>query len=103
MRDLSGGNQQKVALARLLFHEVDVALLDEPTRGIDVKSRADVYRIIDELAEGGRAVLVVSSQFPELLAVCDRIAVLHRGRLGAALPVGELDEHRLVREAAGAA
>lgn len=103
VRDLSGGNQQKVALARLLFHQVDVALLDEPTRGIDVKSRADVYRIIDELAESGRAVLVVSSQFPELLAVCDRIAVLHRGRLGAPLPVSELDEHRLVREAAGAA
>lgn len=103
VRDLSGGNQQKVALGRLLHHDVDIALLDEPTRGIDVKSRADVYGIIDELAGQGKAVLVVSSHFPELLAVCDRIAVMHRGRLGEALPASELDEHGLVKRAAGAA
>lgn len=101
VRALSGGNQQKVALGRLLHHEVDVALLDEPTRGIDVKSRADVYAIIDELASQGKAVLVVSSHFPELLAICDRIAVMHRGRLAAATPVAELTEHRLMLDAAG--
>ena len=102
VRDLSGGNQQKVALARLLHHDVDVALLDEPTRGIDVKSRAEVYAMIDDLARSGKAVLVVSSQFSELLAVCDRIAVMRRGRLGSATPVAELDEHRLALDAAGA-
>ena len=100
--ELSGGNQQKVALARLLYHDVDVLLLDEPTRGIDVRSRAEVHRLIGELAGSGKAVLVVSSQLPELLAVCDRIAVMHRGVLGEARPSGERDEHALLSEATGA-
>ncbi|HEX6765806.1 MAG TPA: sugar ABC transporter ATP-binding protein, partial [Polyangiaceae bacterium] len=100
--ELSGGNQQKVALARLLYHDVDVLLLDEPTRGIDVRSRAEVHRLIGELAKGGKAVLVVSSQLPELLAVCDRIAVMHRGVLGEARPSGERDELALLSEATGA-
>ena len=80
--DLSGGNQQKVAIARLLHHDVDVLLLDEPTRGIDVGSKALIYRVIDELACRGKAVLLVSSYLPELLGVCDRIAVMCRGVLG---------------------
>ena len=104
--ELSGGNQQKVAIARLLHHDVDVLLLDEPTRGIDVGSKAQVYRLIDELATGGdgrppRAILMVSSYLPELLGVCDRIAVMHRGRLGAARPVAGLTEHELMLEATG--
>jgi ribose transport system ATP-binding protein len=102
-RELSGGNQQKIALARLLYHDVDVLLLDEPTRGIDVASRYEVFRLIDELARSGKAVLLVSSQFPELLALADRIAVMHRGVLGAARDVAERTEAALVREAAGAA
>jgi len=100
--DLSGGNQQKVALARLLYHDVDVLLLDEPTRGIDVRSRAQVYRVIDELAARGRGLLVVSSYLPELLGVCDRIAVMRRGRLGPARPVADLDQHAVLMEATGA-
>ncbi len=100
--DLSGGNQQKVALARLLYHDVDVYLLDEPTRGIDVASRAAIYRLIDELAGRGSAVLMVSSYLPELLGVCDRIAVMRRGTLGRAKPVRELDQHTVMTEAAGA-
>jgi ribose transport system ATP-binding protein len=102
VRDLSGGNQQKVALARLLHHDVDVLLLDEPTRGIDVRSRAEIYRVIDELALAGKAVLVVSSHFPELLGIADRIAVMRRGALGAARPASELDEHALIADATGA-
>jgi len=105
---LSGGNQQKVALARLLHHEVDVLLLDEPTRGIDVASKAQIYALMDALATGAtqaggrpRAVLMVSSYFPELLGVCDRIAVMCRGRLGPVRDVREWDQHRLLREAAG--
>src|SRR5204863_246744 len=80
---LSGGNQQKVALARLLHHDVDVLLLDEPTRGIDVASKAQIYALVDDLvsATKAKAVLLVSSYFPELLGVCDRIAVMSRGRL----------------------
>ncbi len=76
---LSGGNQQKVALARLLHQRAEVLLLDEPTRGIDVMSKAQIYELIGELARQGKAVLFVSSYFPELLGVCDRIAVFHRG------------------------
>jgi len=98
--ELSGGNQQKVALARLLHHDVDVLLLDEPTRGIDVGSKVEVYRLIGELAASGKAVLFVSSYVPELLGVCDRIAVMHRGRLGAARPAAEWTEAGLLDAAA---
>ncbi len=96
---LSGGNQQKVAIARLLHHDVDVLLLDEPTRGIDVGSKAEIYRLIDELACAGKAVLLVSSYLPELLGVCDRIAVMSKGRLHPARPVSEIDEHAIMLEA----
>jgi ribose transport system ATP-binding protein len=103
---LSGGNQQKVALARLLHHDVDVLLLDEPTRGIDVASKAQIYQLIDELVSSSRtdrkAVLLVSSYFPELLGVCDRIAVMSRGRLSPARPASEWTEHALLMEASGA-
>jgi ribose transport system ATP-binding protein len=101
--DLSGGNQQKVAIARLLHHDADVLLLDEPTRGIDVGSKAEIYRVIDELACRGKAVLVVSSYLPELLGICDRIAVMCRGVLGPARPVGETNEHKIMAEAIGSA
>jgi ribose transport system ATP-binding protein len=97
--ELSGGNQQKVALARLLHHDVDVFLLDEPTRGIDVGSKAQIYALVDRLARDGKAVLVVSSSLPELLGVCDRVAVMRRGELGQARPARELDEHALLLEA----
>ena len=100
--DLSGGNQQKVAVGRLLHHDVDVLLLDEPTRGIDVGSKAQIYRVIDDLAARGKAILMVSSYLPELLGVCDRVAVMCRGELQPARPVGELDEHRIMTEATGA-
>jgi ribose transport system ATP-binding protein len=100
-RDLSGGNQQKVCFSRLLQHGLDVLLLDEPTRGVDVGSRADLYRIIDQLAARGNAVLMVSSYLPELLGVCDRISVMVRGRLGPARPADECSEHELLLEATG--
>jgi ribose transport system ATP-binding protein len=105
---LSGGNQQKIALARLLHHGVDVLVLDEPTRGIDVASKAQIYRLIDDLVRNpdspgrGKAVLIVSSYFPELLALCDRIAVMSRGRLGVPRPASDWTEHALVLEASGA-
>jgi ribose transport system ATP-binding protein len=87
--ELSGGNQQKVALGRLLHQGADVLLLDEPTRGVDVGSKAEIYRLIGDLAARGKAVLFVSSYLPELLGVCDRLAVMVRGRLSAARPVAE--------------
>jgi ribose transport system ATP-binding protein len=100
--ELSGGNQQKVQLARLLHHDVDVLLLDEPTRGIDLMSKAEIARICDELASRGKAILLVSSWLPELLGMADRIAVMDRGRLGLARPVSEWDSASLLREAVGA-
>jgi ribose transport system ATP-binding protein len=98
---LSGGNQQKVALARLLHADVDVLLLDEPTRGIDVGSKAQIYRLIDELAARGKAVLMISSYIPELLGVCDRIAVMSRGKLGETRERSKWDEHQLLAAAIG--
>jgi ribose transport system ATP-binding protein len=104
--ELSGGNQQKVALGRLLYHDVDVLLLDEPTRGIDVGSKAQIYALLDSLvsesAPRSRAVLLISSYLPELIGLCDRIAVMRKGRLGPARPATELTEHQLVMEATGA-
>jgi ribose transport system ATP-binding protein len=99
--ELSGGNQQKVALARLLHQEADVLLLDEPTRGVDVGSKAEIYRLIGELAAQGKAILWVSSYLPELLGVCDRLAVMARGRLGTARPVGEWTRQEIMAQATG--
>jgi ribose transport system ATP-binding protein len=96
---LSGGNQQKVALARLLHHDCDVFLLDEPTRGIDVRSKGEIYGQIDALATKGKAVLVVSSWLPELLGLCDRIAVMRRGTLGQARRTEDWSEEKLLKEA----
>ncbi|CAN5674368.1 sugar ABC transporter ATP-binding protein [soil metagenome] len=98
---LSGGNQQKVALARLLHQEADVLLLDEPTRGIDVGSNAEIYRMIGDLASQGRAILMVSSYLPELLGICDRLAVMSRGVLSASRPVEEWTEHAVMEVATG--
>jgi ribose transport system ATP-binding protein len=105
VQELSGGNQQKVALARLLHHDVDVLVLDEPTRGIDVGSKAQIYALMDRLvadAAHPRAILLVSSYLPELLGLCDRIAVMRRGRLTPPRPAGEWDEHALMLAATGA-
>src|SRR5207249_1929650 len=95
--ELSGGNQQKVALGRLLHQEADVLLLDEPTRGVDVGSKAEIYRLIGELAAQGKAVLFVSSYLPELLGVCDRLAVMTRGRLGPVRPAAEWTPEEIMR------
>lgn len=84
---LSGGNQQKIALARLLHQDADVLLLDEPTRGIDIGSKAVVYRTIARCAARGKAVLMISSYLPELFGLCDRLAVMRRGRLSEARPI----------------
>ena len=99
---LSGGNLQKVALARLLYTRADVLLLDEPTRGIDVGAKVDLYRAIGQLAAAGKAIVMVSSYLPELLGTCDRIAVMCRGRLGPARPVTEVDPTSIMKEATGA-
>jgi ribose transport system ATP-binding protein len=98
---LSGGNQQKVAIGRLLHHETDVLLLDEPTRGIDVASKSQIYHLIGELAQSGKAVIFVSSYLPELLGVCDTIAVMCRGVICVARPASEWTEHSIIAAAIG--
>jgi ribose transport system ATP-binding protein len=99
--DLSGGNQQKVALARLLHQEAEVLLLDEPTRGIDVGSKADIYALLGQLAAQGKAILWISSYLPELLGVCDTLAVMHRGHLGPKRPVGAWTPEAIMHAATG--
>jgi len=100
---LSGGNQQKVALGRLLHHQARIFLLDEPTKGVDVGSKAQIYHLMCDLAEQGKAVLFISSYLPELLGVCDTIAVMSRGTLAACRPVEEWTEHGIIRAAMGQA
>jgi ribose transport system ATP-binding protein len=95
---LSGGNQQKVAFARLLHSECKLFILDEPTRGVDVGSKAEIYRLIDEAAKNGAAVLLASSYLPELLGVCDRIGVMNRGRLVGIFDAKSTTSEELVAE-----
>ena len=101
--ELSGGNQQKVALARLLEHPARIFLLDEPTRGIDVGSKAQIYQLVSELAAAGKAVVVVSSYLPELLGLCDTIGVMCRGELAAVRPRASWNENEIMRVATGSA
>jgi ribose transport system ATP-binding protein len=98
---LSGGNQQKVALGRLLHQDADVLLLDEPTRGVDVGSKAEIYQLIGELAARGKAILFVSSYLPELLGVCDTLAVMARGRLSRVRPAAEWTAEQVMAHATG--
>jgi ribose transport system ATP-binding protein len=99
---LSGGNQQKVAIARLLQHPARIFLFDEPTRGIDVGSKAQIYELIGRLAASGKAVIVVSSYLPELLGLCDTIGVMCRGELAGIRARAAWDEAEIMRVATGA-
>ncbi len=101
VQSLSGGNQQKVAIARLLHQRATILLLDEPTRGIDIGSKAEVYEVIARQAEAGCAVLLVSSYLPELFGLCDRLAVMCRGQLTEARPIGEWTPERVLATAIG--
>ena len=93
---LSGGNQQKVAIARVLHQAADLLLLDEPTRGIDVGTKAEIYRLIGELAASGKSIILVSSYLPELLAICDSVGVMSRGRLREVRPASQWSEHEIL-------
>ncbi len=102
VRTLSGGNQQKVALGRLFHQDADVLLLDEPTRGIDIGSKAQIYEAVASAARRGKGVLMVSSYLPELLGMCDRLAVMSRGRLSPARPVADWTPASVMEAAIGA-
>ena len=90
---LSGGNQQKVVIAKWLFQEADILFLDEPTRGIDVGAKTEIYRLINEMVKEGKTVIMISSEMPEILGMCDRIMVMHEGR-----KVGEMDVEEATQE-----
>jgi ribose transport system ATP-binding protein len=91
-RTLSGGNQQKIVVGRWLLDKTRLLLLDEPTRGVDVGARAELYRVIRDLADNGVGVLLVSSEVPEVLGLADRVLVMREGRLIHEAPAEELDE-----------
>ena len=84
--NLSGGNQQKVVLSKWMFSEPDILILDEPTRGIDVGAKFEIYTIINELVEQGEGVIVICSELPEILGMCDRVYIMNEGKI-----IGEMD------------
>ncbi|PLW75669.1 multiple monosaccharide ABC transporter ATP-binding protein [Cohaesibacter celericrescens] len=95
--NLSGGNQQKVVLSKWLFANPEVLILDEPTRGIDVNAKYEIYTIINQLAEEGKGVVFISSEMPELLGMCDRIYVMNEGKLVGELPAAEASQEKIMR------
>lgn len=98
---LSGGNQQKVIIGRWLLTQPDVFILDEPTRGIDIGAKAEIYKLIMEMAQQGKAIIVVSSELPELMGICDRAIVMSRGKVTGEVDRSEFDEKRLMGYAFG--
>jgi ribose transport system ATP-binding protein len=98
---LSGGNQQKVAIAKLLATHPAVLLMDEPTRGVDVGAKSEIHYILRDLADKGVGVIVISSELPEIIGLCDRALVIHEGKLAGELAAGDMTEESLLRLASG--
>src|SRR5512145_952614 len=95
--NLSGGNQQKVVLSKWLFANPDILILDEPTRGIDVGAKYEIYTIINRLASEGKAVIFISSELPEILGVCDRIYVMRDGKIVGEMPASEASQEKVMK------
>ncbi|MCP2033883.1 ribose transport system ATP-binding protein [Planomicrobium sp. HSC-17F08] len=100
-KSLSGGNQQKVVIAKWLGIEPELLILDEPTRGVDVGAKKEIYSIINELAERGVAILMISSELPEVIGMADRVVVMHEGKVTADLPKQEMTQERIMHFATG--
>ena len=100
-KSLSGGNQQKVVIAKWLGIEPELLILDEPTRGVDVGAKKEIYSIINSLAERGVAILMISSELPEVIGMADRVLVMHEGKVAADLPKAEMTQERIMHFAAG--
>lgn len=94
---LSGGNQQKVVLAKWMFTEPDVLIVDEPTRGIDVGAKYEIYTILQALADAGKAIIVISSELPELLGITDRVYTIFEGEVTGELKTSEANQENLMR------
>ena len=101
MKSLSGGNQQKVVFAKWLAEPPKVLLLDEPTRGVDVGGKAEIYHIINKLAAAGTAIVMVSSELPEILAMSDRILVMHEGQQAAIFEAKHTSQEQILTAATG--
>jgi ABC-type sugar transport system ATPase subunit len=99
VQDLSGGNQQKVLVARWLLTEPDILLVDEPTRGIDVGAKAEIHSLITKMAGMGKAIIMASSEMPEIIGMCDRILVMHEGRLTGVIDRSEATQERIMHYA----
>ncbi|WP_304529380.1 ATP-binding cassette domain-containing protein [Chromobacterium sp. Panama] len=102
VKSLSGGNQQKVVFAKWLAEPPKLLLLDEPTRGVDVGGKAEIYHIINQLAAAGAAIVMVSSELPEVMAMSDRILVIHEGRRAGLFEAGAATQEDIMAAAAGA-
>ena len=94
--NLSGGNQQKVVLSKWLFANPDILILDEPTRGIDVGAKYEIYTIINRLDSEGKGIIMISSELPEILGVCDRIYVMNNGKIVGEMPVQEASQEKIM-------
>mgnify|MGYP003293819498 CR=1 FL=1 len=99
--NLSGGNQQKVVLAKWIYTDPKILILDEPTRGVDIGAKKEIYSVINDLAAKGVAVILVSSELPEVLGMSDRIAVVHEGRITGTLSAEEADQAKVMTLATG--
>jgi len=95
--DLSGGNQQKVVFSKCIFSDPDILFLDEPTRGIDVGAKYEIYTIINELVDKGKSVVMISSELPELLGMCDRVYVMNRGMIVGELKASEASQEKIMQ------
>jgi ABC-type sugar transport system ATPase subunit len=98
---LSGGNQQKVVIGRWFYSNFGVYLFDEPTRGVDINAKSEIYRILSQLTDSGAGMVVISSELPELLAICDRILVMREGRLVGEFAAEKATEESLLATAMG--
>ncbi|MEZ4608338.1 MAG: ATP-binding cassette domain-containing protein, partial [Deinococcales bacterium] len=96
--NLSGGNQQKVVLSKWLFAKPEVLILDEPTRGIDVGAKYEIYTIINDLVAEGKGIIVISSELPEILGICDRIYVMSEGRMVGEMPKSGASQEKIMRD-----
>lgn len=101
IKNLSGGNQQKVILARWMLKDPDILILDEPTRGIDVGAKYEIYTMIQEIAASGKAVIMISSEMPEIIGVCDRVIVMHEGKVTGCLERNDMTQERIMQLATG--
>ena len=101
VKNLSGGNQQKVSIAKTLLTKPKVLILDEPTRGVDVGAKKEIYELINEFKSQGMGIILISSEIPEILGICDRVMVMHEGEVSGFLNRKDADQEKIMRLAVG--